>query len=226
MSLSGRLSIENADLLAQVRLHSGHPIDRFKYAFRRSEPAHLRALDFKHLDKTLDIAKGYLGMALAGGHRGVNILVYGPPGTGKTQLSRLLTQELQAALYEVACSDSDGDPISANQRLFIASTNLIRDLDEASLRRLDLKIHFSYLTADQVQPLFSAHLRALKLKAPGRIAGKRLHGATDLTPGDFALITRQARFRPFATAGNLATALLAECRLKRAGLTQPIGFVH
>lgn len=516
LSLSGRLSIENADLLTQIRLHDGRPIDLFKHAFRRSEPAHLRGPDFKHLDKTLDIATAYLGLALAEGRRGVNILIYGPPGTGKTQLSRLLAQELQASLYEIACADSDGDPISANQRLcamrsatsvlhaqraallldeiedifdlppltfsgkhkswkgwinrmleenslpcfwlsnsiealdnayirrfdlviellnppkeqrkrivqkasgdrlgvelvekltshdhvtpamltravrvartlhprasraldstvqglvdatlkaqgydqlernqavqlpsfyspglintdipldnlirglhqhqearlcfygppgtgktafghwlgqelqkplmvqrvsdlvspyvgsteqnlaqaftraseenaillldevdsflqdrrkakqswevtavnemltqmesfkglFIASTNLIRDLDEASLRRFDLKVHFSYLTANQVQALFSAHLRALKLKDPGRTAGQRLHGATDLTPGDFALIARQARFRPFATANEVATALLAECRLKRASLAQPIGFVH
>lgn len=34
--------------------------------------------------------------------------------------------------------------------LFIASTNLMSDLDEASLRRFDLKVHFGYLKALQV----------------------------------------------------------------------------
>lgn len=55
--------------------------------------------------------------------------------------------------------------------LFIASTNLIRDLDEASLRRFDLKIHFGYLRQAQVQQLFSAHMQPLKLKGPPALRG-------------------------------------------------------
>ncbi|MNP42777.1 hypothetical protein D3C76_1365640 [compost metagenome] len=109
--------------------------------------------------------------------------------------------------------------------LFIASTNLMRDLDEASLRRFDLKIHFGYLTRLQIQKLFNAHLQALKLKDPANTSGLRLSGEVNLTPGDFALVARRARFKPFANAQELAQALFMESRLK-ASIPRPIGFVH
>ncbi|BAP41548.1 ATPase central domain-containing protein [Pseudomonas sp. StFLB209] len=110
--------------------------------------------------------------------------------------------------------------------LFIASTNLIADLDQASLRRFDLKVYFGYLSAQQAQSLFATHLKGLNLKDPQQTAASRLRGEAHLTPGDFAAVTRQARFKPFATANELATALLAECRLKPAAQQRPIGFIH
>jgi SpoVK/Ycf46/Vps4 family AAA+-type ATPase len=110
--------------------------------------------------------------------------------------------------------------------LFIASTNLICDLDEASLRRFDLKVHFGYLAPAQALTLFAAHLNVLGLKDPKQAAGQRLQGEGRLTPGDFAAVARRGRFKPFANADELAAALLAECRLKSAGLQKPIGFIH
>jgi SpoVK/Ycf46/Vps4 family AAA+-type ATPase len=110
--------------------------------------------------------------------------------------------------------------------LFIASTNLINDLDEASLRRFDLKVHFGYLTPAQALALFAAHLNKLSLEDPKQIAGQLLRSEMHLTPGDFAAVARRARFKPFANAGELAEALLAECRLKSKGWQRPIGFVH
>ncbi|MNE89124.1 hypothetical protein D3C80_1865080 [compost metagenome] len=101
----------------------------------------------------------------------------------------------------------------------------MRDLDEASLRRFDLKIHFGYLKPRQILELFNSHLQSLKLKDPGQTASLRLAGEANLTPGDFALVSRRARFKPFASAGALADALLAEIRLKAPG-SRPIGFVH
>lgn len=110
--------------------------------------------------------------------------------------------------------------------LFIASTNLILDLDEASLRRFDLKVHFGYLATVQAQTLFAAHLKALALKDPQQGAANRLRGEAHLTPGDFAAVARRGRFKPFANADELVGALLAECRLKSTGQQRPIGFIH
>lgn len=110
--------------------------------------------------------------------------------------------------------------------LFIASTNLITDLDEASLRRFDLKVHFGYLTTEQAQALFAEHLKALALKDPQHNAARRLRAEAHLTPGDFAAVARRGRFNPFTNADELARALLAECRLKPTGQQRPIGFVH
>lgn len=110
--------------------------------------------------------------------------------------------------------------------VFIASTNLMRDLDEASLRRFDLKVHFGYLKAVQAQALFAAHLKALGLTDPQQVAAQQLRGVLDLTPGDFAAATRRGRFKPFGNAAELANTLIAECRLKSSNQARPIGFVH
>ncbi|MDF9776696.1 AAA family ATPase [Pseudomonas baetica] len=516
-TLSSRLSVGNSDLPGLMRFNQDEPIELFKYAFRLSPPGTLGLDKYEHLRQHVDIAQAYLAKALVEGRSGVNILLYGPPGTGKTQLSRLLAKTLNTDLYEIACTDSDGDPVSASQRLcalrsamsvlhshksllvldeiedifdsptpmgagarskaqkgwinrmleenalpcfwlsnsvesldaahirrfdlvinlpnppraqreqiirdcsadklgnelveklidhehatpavitravriarslnpragkkldatveclvdstlkaqgfdklegaqgqrlpsfyspelintdvpldglveglrkhaearlcfygppgtgktafgcwlaqeldrplmvqrvsdlvspyvgqteqnlaeafaqatqdgavllldevdsilqdrrkakqswevtavnemltqmesyhglFIASTNLIRDLDEASLRRFDMKIYFGYLDQPQVQQLFSKHLQALKLKDPTKTASLRLRSEQQLTPGDFASVARQARFKPFANANALASALIAEARLKTAGKQRPIGFVH
>ena len=516
-NLSSRLSVGNSDLPGLMRFNQDEPIELFKYAFRLSPPGTLGLDKYEHLRQHVDIAQAYLAKALVEGRSGVNILLYGPPGTGKTQLSRLLAKTLNTDLYEIACTDSDGDPVSASQRLcalrsamsvlhshksllvldeiedifdsptpmgmgtrskthkgwinrmleenalpcfwlsnsvesldaahirrfdlvinlpnppraqreqiirdcsadklgnelveklidhehatpavitravriarslnpragkkldatveclvdstlkaqgfdklegaqgqrlpsfyspelintdvpldglveglrkhaearlcfygppgtgktafgcwlaqeldrplmvqrvsdlvspyvgqteqnlaeafaqatqdgavllldevdsflqdrrkakqswevtavnemltqmesyrglFIASTNLIRDLDEASLRRFDMKIYFGYLDQPQVQQLFSTHLQALKLKDPTKTASLRLRSEQQLTPGDFASVARQARFKPFDNANELASALIAETRLKTAGKQRPIGFVH
>ncbi len=516
-TLSSRLSVGNSDLPGLMRFNQGEPIELFKYAFRLSPPGTLSLDNYEHLHEHVDIAQAYLAKALAEGRSGVNILLYGPPGTGKTQLSRLLAKTLNTELYEIACTDSDGDPVSASQRLcalrsamsvlhshksllvldeiedifdgpmpigigarskaqkgwinrmleentlpcfwlsnsvesldaahirrfdlvielpnppreqreqivrecggnklghelvgklvdhehatpavvtravriarslnpragkkldatverlvdstlkaqghdkletslglrlpsfyspdlinadvsldglvdglrkhaearlcfygppgtgktafgcwlaqeldkplmvqrvsdlvspyvgqteqnlakafekarhddavllldevdsflqdrrkaqqswevtavnemltqmesyrglFIASTNLIGDLDEASLRRFDMKIHFGFLSQQQVQQLFRAHLLALKLKDSTKAAGLRLKGEQKLTPGDFASVARRARFKPFVNANELASALIAETRLKIAGQQRPIGFVY
>lgn len=516
-TLSSRLSVGNSDLPGLMRFNQDEPIELFKYAFRLSPPGELGLDKYEHLRQHVNIAQAYLAKALVEGRSGVNTLLYGPPGTGKTQLSRLLAKTLNTDLYEIACTDSDGDPVSASQRLcalrsamsvlhshksllvldeiedifdsptpmgmgarskaqkgwinrmleenalpcfwlsnsvesldaahirrfdlvinlpnppraqreqiirecsadklgnelveklidhehatpavitravriarslnpragkkldatgeclvdstlkaqgfdklegaqgqrlpsfyspelintdvpldglveglrkhaearlcfygppgtgktafgcwlaqeldrplmvqrvsdlvspyvgqteqnlaeafaqatqdgavllldevdsflqdrrkakqswevtavnemltqmesyrglFIASTNLIRDLDEASLRRFDMKIYFGYLDQPQVQQLFSTHLQALKLKDPTKTASLRLRSEQQLTPGDFASVARQARFKPFANANELASALIAETRLKTAGKQRPIGFVH
>lgn len=511
MPLTSLLSVSNSELPGLLRFSRGTPLELFSYAFRLSPPGNLDAGHYRHVRQPLNIAERYLAKVLAKPRQGVNILLYGPPGTGKTQLSRLLAKNLGCALYEVACTDSDGDPVSAKQRLcslraansvlhaqrallvldeiedifhnagaepgarsqkgwinrmleentlpcfwlsnsiedidaahvrrfdlvieipnpplaqrrqilrecgagklgdalvehlglheqvtpavleravrvgrsvspragkaldhtircivdstlraqgfdklqrnenalptfyspewantdqpldglvdglrahgqarlcfygppgtgktafghwlaqalgkplmvkrvsdlvspyvgmteknlaaafdraqheeavllldevdsflqdrqkarqgwevtavnemltqmesyrglFIASTNLIRDLDEASLRRFDLKVHFGYLKAAQVQALFQAHLKALGLIDPHHAAAASLRGENCLTPGDFAAAARRARFKPFASAAELAGALVAECRMKSAGQQRTIGF--
>lgn len=109
--------------------------------------------------------------------------------------------------------------------LFIASTNLMHDLDEASMRRFDLKVHFGYLKPRQIETLFASHLDLQKLKDPDGSALRMLLAANNLTAGDFALVARRSRFKPFSRANELAKALLAECRLKSSP-SRPIGFVH
>lgn len=110
--------------------------------------------------------------------------------------------------------------------LFIASTNLMDNLDEAALRRFDLKISFGYLTAEQITQLLSQHLRQMGLKKPDSLKLARLLRQSCLTPGDFALVARRARFNPFTDANQVIDALLAESSLKSASNMRAIGFAE
>ena len=115
--MSDLLGFNNKDLLFSVRHHQGSAIGLFQSAFRPAPESELEAKDFIHLDTPLNITRPYLQQALDAKKVGVNILIYGPPGTGKSQLTRLLASELQAELFEIACTDNSGDPIDRRGRL-------------------------------------------------------------------------------------------------------------
>lgn len=142
--LVDRLSIGNRDLLQDMRFHSGSPVSLFQSAFRRAPHSELRAEDYRHLALPLSIARPYLKQALKQRTRGVNLLIYGPPGTGKSQLTRLLAQELDAGLYEIACTDRDGDPIDSSGRLCAMRTAM------GILNQED-----TLLVLDEIEDLFS-----------------------------------------------------------------------
>jgi len=108
--------------------------------------------------------------------------------------------------------------------VFIASTNLMDGLEPAALRRFDLKVRFDFLKSDQAWKLLCRHCAALGIGNPQRGLRRNLDRLVNLTPGDFAAVARQHRFRPIKTATTLITALHAECALKE-GVRAGIGFV-
>ena len=107
--------------------------------------------------------------------------------------------------------------------IYIASTNLMEQLDQAALRRFDLKARFGYLTPAQAWELLCRHASHLGLGEPDLALKTRLGRLDTLTPGDFAAAARQHRFRPLVSAGQLVGLLEAECALK-GGARMPIGF--
>lgn len=108
--------------------------------------------------------------------------------------------------------------------LFIASTNLMSGLDTAALRRFDLKVRFDFLLPAQAEALLARYAATLALALAEPDAGARLRRLAMLTPGDFAAVARQHRFRPMASADAFIAALEQECALKApAGKT--IGFL-
>lgn len=109
--------------------------------------------------------------------------------------------------------------------VFIASTNLMDDLDQAALRRFDIKVKFDFLSAGQAWRLLQVTCDALGMVAPEPSLQPALMSLPNLTPGDFAAITRQHRFHPFADAEGLVSALASESALKRKNKAQPIGFL-
>lgn len=128
--------------------------------------------------------------------------------------------------WEVSAVNEMLTQMESYRGLFIASTNLMENLDEASLRRFDLKINFDYLGAEQITNLLRRYLRQMGLKKPDSLKLARLLRQSCLTPGDFALVARRARFQPFSNADQVVDALLAESSLKTATTMRAIGFAE
>lgn len=108
--------------------------------------------------------------------------------------------------------------------IFIASTNLMSGLDQAALRRFDLKVKFDFLRPEQARDLLHRHCEQLHLLQPTDELLSRVARLTLLTPGDFAAVSRQHRFRPIESTLALVSALEAECAVKE-GRPSPMGFL-
>ncbi len=108
--------------------------------------------------------------------------------------------------------------------VFIASTNLMDGLDQASLRRFDLKVKLGFLLPAQAWSLLERTCASLSLPPPASNLKVAMSRLDRLTPGDFAAVTRQLRFRPMASADAFVAALAAEVALKE-GDKAVIGFV-
>lgn len=108
--------------------------------------------------------------------------------------------------------------------IFIASTNLMDDLDQAALRRFDLKLKFDFLLSDQAWSLFNRCCTALELTLPENSLKRTLDRLSNATPGDFAAIMRRHRFKPLQSAHEMISILADECRLKE-GSSRSIGFI-
>lgn len=109
------------------------------------------------------------------------------------------------------------------QGILVATTNRIDALDFASRRRFDLEISFGYLTPAQVAAHFLRLCGTLGLDTRSPFV-PRLE-ISNATPGDFAALARQHRFRSFASADELAAALEEKCAAKADDAVQrTIGF--
>ncbi|MFC2345582.1 AAA family ATPase [Campylobacter sp.] len=107
--------------------------------------------------------------------------------------------------------------------IFIATTNLIDNLDKASLRRFDLKLEFGYLLPNQALNLFKKECALLKVKFDEN-AAKKVSNLGLLAPGDFASVRRQAKFRPIKNADDFCQRLEQEVALKNEEKSARIGF--
>jgi len=107
--------------------------------------------------------------------------------------------------------------------IFIATTNLIDNLDKACLRRFDLKLEFGYLLPEQAQNLFKKECALLKVKFDEN-AIKKVSSLGLLAPGDFASVRRQAKFRPIKNGDDFCHRLELEVALKNEEKSVKIGF--
>ncbi|GAA0760120.1 ATP-binding protein [Ideonella azotifigens] len=99
--------------------------------------------------------------------------------------------------------------------IFICTTNLFEDLDEAALRRFAFKVRFLALRPEQREQMFAAE--ALSGEAPALTGEQRqrLAALDQLVPGDFAAVQQQVQIlgAPFAPDEFLAQ-LESEHRVK------------
>jgi SpoVK/Ycf46/Vps4 family AAA+-type ATPase len=109
--------------------------------------------------------------------------------------------------------------------VFIASTNLVRNLDQAALRRFDLKVKLDFLKPEQAGRLLCLHCAALGLCTPTPAQVSRVKRLELLTPGDFAAVERRSRFQPVASVDEMLAALAAGCAMKEEGARNALGFL-
>lgn len=112
--------------------------------------------------------------------------------------------------------------------LFICSTNLADQLDRAALRRFAIKVRFEYLDASRVERLFRSLLHELGVPGQERALSPEvaaLRALRNLTPGDFAAVSRKFRvLGGTPTPAEVQRALREESDLKREGRGGSIGF--
>ncbi len=109
--------------------------------------------------------------------------------------------------------------------IFIATTNLLTVLDEAFMRRFDLRIGFNYLQPDQVRCLYSALALAIGLHDTVSQDDTPLSTFNYLTPGDFAVVQRRHLLNPLPDHSALMEALQKEQAYKKDKKQHAIGFI-
>lgn len=144
----------------------------------------------------------------------------------------LMIDEVDSFLAERAGASRSWEVSMVNEMLtqmetfdgiFIASTNRMDGLDQAVLRRFDLKAGFGYLNPQHVWQMLGRSCRKLGLRLSSNLQSN-LPSLQWLTPGDFVAVERQARFKPFASAAELLAALEREMRFKEVARKRRIGF--
>ncbi len=112
--------------------------------------------------------------------------------------------------------------------IFICTTNLFEDLDEAALRRFTFKIRFHPLTREQRVRMFTAEALSGDEAALTAEQNARLLELDQLVPGDFAAVNRQADILGAAlTPDEFLCQLEGEHRVKpEVRQRRGIGFQH
>lgn len=110
--------------------------------------------------------------------------------------------------------------------VFIATTNLMENLDKASIRRFDLKLEFTFLKSEQAWKLFKNECKNIDIKRVSPTLKKKISLLECLTPGDFAAVIRQNRFNPIESANDFFNRLKNEVEVKNIHVSKIMGFVN
>jgi len=110
--------------------------------------------------------------------------------------------------------------------IFIATTNLMDGLDPASLRRFDMKMQFNYLDKKQRVAIFEAEAKSYGIKKVSSRILDMVSYIDNLTPGDFATIRRQSKFRAIKSDEKFYDSLIQESERKNENSSKKMGFLR
>ncbi len=142
--------------------------------------------------------------------------------------SFLRSRRLAERSYEVSEVNEMLQGMERYAGIFICTTNLFQDLDEAALRRFTFKIQFKGLKPEQRERMFVAEALGGDAQRLTDEQRQRLRALELLAPGDFAAVKRQVdvlgeSFEP----DEFLSQLEAEHRVKpEVRQHRGIGFVH
>ncbi len=152
----------------------------------------------------------------------------------KAEKAILLIDEVDSLLQNRSNAHHSWEVTQVNEMLtqmerfdgiFIATTNLLDGMDEACLRRFDLKVKFNYLTPEKSVELFKQYCKEImNLEEIEETIFAKVRNLKHLAPGDFATVLRRSKFNPLTTVHDFYNALEGECRLKNVSQTRRIGF--
>ena len=155
----------------------------------------------------------------------------------QTEQSVLLLDEADSFLRSRRMAERNYEVSEVNEMLqgmerfsgvFICTTNLFDDLDEAALRRFTFKIRFMPLTASQRERMFIAEALGGDAGLLNAEQAERLHRLDALVPGDFASVKRQVDvLGEVFSSDEFLSQLEAEHRVKpEVRRRRDIGFLH
>jgi SpoVK/Ycf46/Vps4 family AAA+-type ATPase len=155
----------------------------------------------------------------------------------QTEQAVLLLDEADSFLRSRRMAERNYEVSEVNEMLqgmerfsgvFICTTNLFEDLDEAALRRFTFKIRFMPLTAEQRERMFVVEALGGDAALLSAEQAERLKRLDALAPGDFASVKRQVDVLGEAFAPDeFLSQLEAEHRVKpEIRRRRDIGFLH
>jgi MoxR-like ATPase len=131
--------------------------------------------------------------------------------------SFLRSRKLAIHSWEVSAVNEMLTQMESAQYPFVCTTNLMDDLDEASLRRFTFKVKYGFLKVPQVALAFE-HFFGIKPD------GIDLSGFKKLAPGDFTVVKANADILDTDDPLELVKLLKREQAMKEAEKEAPIGF--
>jgi len=132
------------------------------------------------------------------------------------------TQGLKS--FEITIVNEMLTQMEAFEGIFIATTNLSNFICPSAMRRFDLKAKFDYLKPNDAIVLFKETCKLLNVEPfeTDEISSGQL---TQLSPGDFSVVFRQAKFKKVTTYQHVLKILEQEKSIKNLSSNAAMGFL-